>query len=46
YPINQAAAIAIQTVQDFLQQNDILDNVIFACFGDSVYQTYLKILDL
>ncbi|NEQ51660.1 MAG: O-acetyl-ADP-ribose deacetylase [Leptolyngbya sp. SIO3F4] len=35
YPINQAAAIAIQTVQDFLQQNDILDNVIFACFGPS-----------
>jgi O-acetyl-ADP-ribose deacetylase (regulator of RNase III) len=46
YPIDQAAAIATQTVQTFLQQNDTLEKVIFVCFGDSVYQTYLKTLNL
>ncbi|MBT9316984.1 O-acetyl-ADP-ribose deacetylase [Leptothoe spongobia] len=45
YPIDQAAAIAIQTVQSFLRQNDTFEKVIFACFGEVVYQTYLKILE-
>ncbi len=46
YPVDQAAAIATQTVQHFLQQDNTLEKVIFACFGDSAYQTYLKVLNL
>ena len=41
YPLDQAAAIAIDVVSKALQQNDALDQVIFVCFEDAAYQTYL-----
>ena len=40
YPIDQACQIALETTTQFLCQNDGIEKVIFACFGDRVYQAY------
>ncbi|MEM9266292.1 MAG: O-acetyl-ADP-ribose deacetylase [Cyanobacteria bacterium P01_F01_bin.13] len=45
YPVDQAVAIAVQTVQKFIQQHDTLEKVIFVCFGDLVYRSYLDMLN-
>ncbi len=46
FPKNLAAEIAIKTVQDFLRENEVFDEVIFVCFDDENFQLYLKGLDL
>lgn len=38
FPIAQAAAIAVKEVADFLATNTTLEQVIFACFDDSIQQ--------
>lgn len=43
YPIDQACQIAFDTILNFLQMNQSITQVIFACFGDLIYHTYLKI---
>jgi len=42
FPINQATKIAIREVKNFLQNNDFPEEVIFVCFGESVFQQYVK----
>jgi O-acetyl-ADP-ribose deacetylase (regulator of RNase III) len=44
YPIPDAARIAVRTVADFLGGNDLIRQVIFACFGQDVTETYQKAL--
>lgn len=45
YPIDQACQIAFETTLNFLQTNQSITQVIFACFGDLIYNTYLKIVE-
>ena len=40
YPIPEAARIAIGTVRQFLEENETLPQVIFACFGAEVLQAF------
>ncbi len=40
YPVEQAAAVAIKTVIEFLQSKPPLDRVDFVLFNDSILQTY------
>jgi len=38
FPKQDAARIAVQTVNEFLQENNDVDQVIFACFDDENYK--------
>jgi O-acetyl-ADP-ribose deacetylase (regulator of RNase III) len=40
YPKQQAAAIAIHTVTEFLKENDFIDKVYFICFDEENYGLY------
>jgi O-acetyl-ADP-ribose deacetylase len=42
YPIGQAVRIAVQEVRAGLCENDSIEKVIFACFGDEVHETYQR----
>lgn len=42
YPIDQAASIALETVQEFLMTDDVIQGVSFVCFGDETYDAYLE----
>ncbi len=42
YPIDQAASIALETVQEFLMTDDVIQGVSFICFGDETYDAYLE----
>lgn len=42
YPIAQAASIAINEVNRFLNDTDLFERVIFVCFGQSTYDCYLQ----
>ncbi len=42
YPLDQACQIALETVRNFSETSDAISKVTFACFGDRVYDTYLK----
>ena len=44
YPIPDAARIAVGTVVDFLNGNDSLTQIVFACFGQSVAGAFQKAL--
>ena len=46
FPRQKAAAIAIDTVEDFLENNDTLREVIFVCFDDENYALYDRLLSL
>jgi O-acetyl-ADP-ribose deacetylase (regulator of RNase III) len=41
YPIGEAVEIALRETLDFLSGHDVIERVIFACFGADVYQAYL-----
>jgi len=45
YPFDRACEIAMSTVKDFLLKNKSIETVIFVCFSDSDYKTYLKFVD-
>ena len=45
FPFDRACKIAVKTVKDFLAGNNSIDKVIFVCFSESDYQTYLKIVN-
>ncbi|MBE0538084.1 MAG: O-acetyl-ADP-ribose deacetylase [Ignavibacterium sp.] len=45
FPIEKAAKIAIETVQEFLTSKSSISKVIFICFDDRTYQVYKKYLD-
>ncbi len=44
YPVDKAVEIAVRETRAELEQNNWLEKVIFACFGDEVYGAYLKAL--
>ncbi|MDV6167295.1 O-acetyl-ADP-ribose deacetylase [Flavobacterium sp. DG1-102-2] len=44
FPKDNAARIAIETVQDFLTKNESITEVIFVCFDDENYDLYKKLL--
>jgi O-acetyl-ADP-ribose deacetylase (regulator of RNase III) len=46
FPKEKAARIAIQTVQQFLQQYPLPKDVYFVCFDEENYHIYQKILQL
>jgi O-acetyl-ADP-ribose deacetylase len=45
FPKEKAAAIAVQTVKDFLQRDKELEKVIFVCFDQQNYHLYQKELE-
>ena len=46
FPKDEAARIAIRTVDDFLAQNHSIEKVIFVCFDDENYTLYKQLLSL
>ncbi len=44
FPKDAAAKIAVETVEAFLTQTNIIEKVIFVCFDDENYGIYLKLL--
>jgi O-acetyl-ADP-ribose deacetylase (regulator of RNase III) len=40
FPVGEAVDIAMRETQKELKSNDRLEKVIFACFGDEIYETY------
>lgn len=45
YPVAEAAAIAVKTLRAVLPQNPAIEEIVFACFSESIlgaYQTELK----
>ena len=40
FPKDKASRIAVETVTNFLETNDSIDNVIFVCFDDENYELY------
>ena len=46
YPLEQAVEIAVRETRRFLHEQDGIDRVIFACFGDDVASAYRSALAL
>jgi O-acetyl-ADP-ribose deacetylase (regulator of RNase III) len=44
YPIIEAAKIAVETTQDFLTNNDEIDQVIFVVANDEIHAAYQRLL--
>lgn len=44
FPLERAANIAVKTVKEYLEKNDVFDEVIFVCFGAEALNIYKKIL--
>jgi O-acetyl-ADP-ribose deacetylase (regulator of RNase III) len=44
FPFERAATIAINTVNDFLKNDDTIEKVFFVCFSQSDFETYQKLL--
>ncbi len=44
YPINKAAQIAVQTVVQYLSENEKPEKVFFVCFSEEVAEVYKKVL--
>lgn len=44
FPVGKAVEIAVRETRAELEQNKWIEKVIFACFGDEVYEAYLKAL--
>jgi len=42
YPVENASAIAVKEVKDFLSKNSLPEKVIFVCFDDKTYEAYQK----
>jgi O-acetyl-ADP-ribose deacetylase (regulator of RNase III) len=45
YPIGQATEIAVRETFAELEKNGAIENVIFACFSQAVYETYRQALN-
>ncbi len=45
YPVRLAAAVALETVIDFLHQQESLEEVVFVLFDDATYQKYAQALE-
>ncbi len=44
FPIERATRIAVKTVQSFLENNDVIEKIIFVCFDEKAYRVYESIL--
>ena len=44
YPKKEAAEVAIRSVTEFLNQNDLIDKVYFVCFDEENYQFYQSLI--
>lgn len=44
YPIEQACTIAVRETLSFLNANNMIESIIFACFSNAVYTAYQKAL--
>jgi O-acetyl-ADP-ribose deacetylase len=42
YPLEQAVAIAVRETRAELEGNAAIERVVFACFGDEVYEAYAR----
>ncbi|MGH9589149.1 MAG: O-acetyl-ADP-ribose deacetylase [Terracidiphilus sp.] len=40
FPVGEAVTIAVRETQEELKSNGKLEKIIFACFGDDIYETY------
>jgi O-acetyl-ADP-ribose deacetylase len=40
YPVEQASAIAVNTIQDFLKDNESIEKVLIVCFSQEVFDAY------
>lgn len=45
FPIERATRIALQTTQDFLEDNESMEEVIFVCFSDRDYKIYQQLFE-
>ncbi len=45
YPVNLAAAVALETVINFLRDDESLDEIVFVLFDDATYQRYVQALE-
>jgi O-acetyl-ADP-ribose deacetylase (regulator of RNase III) len=45
YPVERAVEIAVRETRAELARSAVVEKVIFACFGDEVFQAYLKAVD-
>jgi O-acetyl-ADP-ribose deacetylase (regulator of RNase III) len=45
FPVDRAVKIAVAETVAELVSSDAIQKVIFACFGDEIYQAYLKAVD-
>lgn len=45
FPLERATEIAIKETRSFLEADDILDKVIFVCFGSRAYETYQQVYE-
>jgi O-acetyl-ADP-ribose deacetylase (regulator of RNase III) len=43
FPFERACRIAVKTVKEFLEVNNLPEKVIFVCFSQSDYETYLRV---
>lgn len=44
YPKKEAAEIAVNTVEEFLQDNDLIEKVYFVCFDEENYRLYESLI--
>ena len=44
YPIDEAGQIAVKTTREFLANDSKIEKVIFALFGEDLYQAYRRLL--
>lgn len=45
FPVERATEIALEETRAFLETESALDKVIFVCFGDEMYNTYLRVFE-
>lgn len=44
FPIDRATKIAVNTVKEFLSEDNSIEKIIFCCFGKDVFTAYQKIV--
>lgn len=44
YPINEACGIAVRETLNFLNEDNTIEKVIFACFNNEIHTAYQKVL--
>ena len=44
FPTERATKIAVQEIKKFLSEDSLIEKIIFICFDEKMYMTYLKII--